>query len=60
MRRREFITLLGGAAVSPLTARSQSRPTVARLGVLLFSSPEADPQMKVVHTRLRELGYVEG
>lgn len=30
---------------------------MARLGVLLFSSPDADPQMKAVPIRLRELGY---
>jgi hypothetical protein len=41
-------------------AWAQQRPKVARLGVLLFSSPEADPQMKAVHVRLREPGYVEG
>jgi putative ABC transport system substrate-binding protein len=62
MKRRAFTTLLGGAAAAwPLAAQAQPRPPkVARLGVLLFSSPEADPQMKAVHARLRELGYVEG
>ena len=61
MRRRVFLKAIGGAiAASPLTARAQQRPKAARLGVLLFSTPEADPQMKAVHSRLRELGYVEG
>jgi putative tryptophan/tyrosine transport system substrate-binding protein len=58
--RRELIVALGSAAVWPVVAWAQQRPKVARLGVLLFSSPEADPQMKAVHVRLRELGYVEG
>jgi putative ABC transport system substrate-binding protein len=58
--RRELIVALGSAAVWPVVAWAQQQPKVARLGVLLFSSPEADPQMKAVHVRLRELGYVEG
>jgi putative tryptophan/tyrosine transport system substrate-binding protein len=59
--RRELITLLSGTAVAwPFAARAQQRSKVARLGVLLFSTPQGDPQMKAVHIRLRELGYVEG
>jgi hypothetical protein len=60
-KRREFITLLGGLSVAwPLLAYAQQRPKPARLGVLIFSSPQSDPQMKTVGIRLRELGYVEG
>jgi ABC-type uncharacterized transport system substrate-binding protein len=59
--RREFITLVGGAAAAwPLTARAQQQEKVPRLGVLLFSNPQADPQMKRLHSGLRELGYEEG
>jgi putative ABC transport system substrate-binding protein len=61
MKRRMVLSLLGGAAVAwPVGAHGQQRTKVARLGVLLFSTPQADPQMPAVHTRLRELGYVEG
>jgi putative ABC transport system substrate-binding protein len=61
MRCRDVLSLLSGAAVSwPVWAHGQPRPKVARLGVLLFSTPQADPQMAAVHTRLRELGYVDG
>jgi putative tryptophan/tyrosine transport system substrate-binding protein len=60
MRRREFIALLGGAAVAlPLAARAQ-QAAGARLGVLLYSNPTADPQMSAVLRGLGDLGYVEG
>ena len=61
MKRREFITFLGGAAVAwPLAARAQQPAKASRLGVLLYSTPQADPQMETVRRGLGELGYVEG
>jgi len=33
---------------------------VSRSGVLLFSTPQADPQMETARRALRDLGYVEG
>jgi putative ABC transport system substrate-binding protein len=61
MRRREFITLLGGAAASwPIAAPAQQAARMPHLGVLLYSSPQADPQMEAIRGGLRELGYVEG
>ena len=62
MRRRDFITLLGGAAATawPLAARAQQRAKGHRLGVLLYSTPEADPQMKSMSRGLRDLGYIDG
>jgi len=59
MRRREFITLIGGiSAVWPIAARAQQRP-VPVVGVL---SPEsaAIPDVKGLREGLQELGYVEG
>jgi hypothetical protein len=47
MRRREFITLAGTAAVLPFVASAQTK-SVPRLGVLLFSNPQSDPQMAVI------------
>jgi putative tryptophan/tyrosine transport system substrate-binding protein len=60
LRRRDFITFLGGAVAWPLAARAQQPMKIRRLGVLLYSTPEADPQMKLIRDGLGELGYVEG
>jgi hypothetical protein len=58
MKRREFITLLGGAAAAwPIAVHAEQRGKVQRLGVLLFSNPQTDPQMDVLHRGLRDLGY---
>jgi putative ABC transport system substrate-binding protein len=59
MRRREFITLLGGAAVAwPLAARGQQAPRAARLGYL---APASNPDLQqALLGGLRDLGYVEG
>ena len=59
--RREFITLLGGAvAVWPLVARAAQATKKSRLGVLLYSTPQADPQMERIRAGLRDRGYIEG
>jgi ABC-type uncharacterized transport system substrate-binding protein len=64
MRRREFITLLGGAAAAwPLAARAQQAGTLRRVGVLIQVA-EGDPQARIeVATFVRglhELGWSEG
>ena len=61
MRRREFITLLGGAAVWPLTARAQQPGRVYRIGILA-STPmtTAADLVNAFRNGLRERGYVEG
>ena len=59
LRRREFITLLGGAAAwSPLAARAQ-QGAMTRVGVVTIQSRTAPPYA-AFDQRLRELGYVEG
>jgi putative tryptophan/tyrosine transport system substrate-binding protein len=64
MRRREFITLLGGAAASwPLAARAQQDGRVRRIGVLMnLSESEAATRgsVTVFRQRLHELGWVDG
>jgi putative tryptophan/tyrosine transport system substrate-binding protein len=61
MRRREFISLLGGAAAWPLGARAQQPAKVYRIGFLGNSTAvlEAD-LVGPFREGLRDLGYVEG
>jgi putative ABC transport system substrate-binding protein len=61
MRRREFITLLGGAATWPLTARAQQATKSYRIGMLETISPALNAaHLDAFREGLRQLGYVEG
>jgi putative ABC transport system substrate-binding protein len=61
MRRREFITLLGCAAVWPLAARAQQAARLPTIGFLGASTPAAwAPWLAAFVQRLRELGWIEG
>jgi putative ABC transport system substrate-binding protein len=62
MRRREFITLLGGASVAwPLTARSQQPGKLPTIGFLVTGTASSHgPWFAALVQRLRELGWIEG
>jgi len=60
MQRREFITLLGSAAVAwPLAARAQEAGRTYRLGFLLPTARQA-PQVEAFFDELQLNGFVEG
>jgi hypothetical protein len=61
MKRREFITLLGGAAaVWPLAAWAQQAGKTPRIGYIRAGTPNNDPFREEFVRGMRDLGYVEG
>ena len=62
MKRREFISLLGGAAVAwPLAARAQQPAKLKTIGYIGASTPSASRRWAAAFVqRLRELGWIEG
>ena len=63
MRRREFITLLGGAAVWPLAARGQSGDRMRSIGVLMnrpADNPEGQNRLAAFQQGLQEAGWSVG
>jgi putative ABC transport system substrate-binding protein len=63
MRRREFISLLSGAAAWPLAARAQQRDRVRRIAVMMTNAeddPEGGTRAAAFRQGLAELGWSEG
>ena len=63
MKRREFITLLGGAAAWPIGARAQQPEQMRRIGVLMHTGadePEAQARLAAFMQGLQELGWAVG
>ena len=63
MKRREFITLVGGAAAWPLAARAQQGERMRRIGVLMnvaAADPDGQAQIAAFLQALQQLGWNEG
>ncbi|MGB8187855.1 MAG: ABC transporter substrate-binding protein [Pseudolabrys sp.] len=63
MRRREFITLIGSAAVVPLVARAQPSESTRRVGVLMSTAAddrEGPARIAAFRQGLQKLGWIEG
>jgi hypothetical protein len=63
MRRRGFITLLGGAAARPLAARAQQPERMRRIGVLMYmpaDDAEGQARLAALSEALQQLGWSEG
>jgi putative tryptophan/tyrosine transport system substrate-binding protein len=62
MRRRQFITLLGGAAAWPLAAKAQQGERMRRIGVLMgvADDPEGQARVAALKQGLQELGWTDG
>jgi len=63
MRRREFLTLLGGVATWPLAARAQQSESMRRVGVLMSvaaDDPEGKARFAAFERGMQELGWVNG
>src|SRR3977135_2297040 len=61
VRRREFITLLGGAVMAwPSLAGAQRPRRPARLGMLFYGNPQTDTIAAPLRSGLRDFGYIEG
>jgi putative tryptophan/tyrosine transport system substrate-binding protein len=62
VRRRQFITLLGGAAAWPLAARAQQPNQLRRIGVVMAytdSDPNGQVQVEAFREQLQKLGWTE-
>jgi putative tryptophan/tyrosine transport system substrate-binding protein len=55
VKRREFITLLGGAAAWPFAVRAQQHAKIPRIGII-----DDSPRWNAFRHELRDLGYLEG
>jgi putative ABC transport system substrate-binding protein len=63
VRRREFITLLGGAAAWPLAARAQQGEQMRHIGMLAYwpaDDPEGQARLAAFTQALKQLGWSDG
>ena len=59
MRRREFVSLLSGAAALPFAAGAQQLGKLSTIGFLHYGSPGPSPEVDAFRQGLRDLGYIE-
>src|SRR3974390_2498421 len=63
LKRRQFITLLAGAAAWPLAARAQQPERVRRIGVLMnraAGDPQGPARLSAFQQALQQLGWIDG
>jgi putative ABC transport system substrate-binding protein len=62
MRRREFVTLLGGAAAWPLAARAQQSARMRQIALLTGRAEDVESRrwIEAMRQRLNELGWSDG
>src|SRR3974390_2074206 len=63
MRRRDFITLVGGTAAWPLAARAQQAERMRRIGVLMSRAaddPQGQARLAAIQQALQQLGWSDG
>ena len=63
IKRRDFITLLGGTAAWPIAARAQQHERLRRIGVVMAyaeSDPNGQVQVAAFQQQLQKLGWMEG
>jgi putative ABC transport system substrate-binding protein len=62
VRRREFITLIGGAVAWPVAARAQQAERMRRIGLLMGTADDREGQARVTALKqgLQELGWIDG
>jgi hypothetical protein len=60
LKRRDFITLLGGAAARPFAARAQQPAKLPVVGALVIGNTDPGQFWREFRQGLRDLGYIEG
>jgi len=63
MKRREFITLVGGVATWPLAAWAQQSDRTPRIGILMnrpADNPEGQARLSAFRQALQQLGWTDG
>src|SRR6516164_3270321 len=62
MRRRKFLTVLGGAVIAgPISAKAQQPTGIPRIGLLMGSTPSSEAaKLEVFRRALEKLGYIDG